>query len=93
MSEFEVRCPRCRVSFPLGTRSCLHCGGRTRKATSPPQMLEMAVSTAEEAPLPPVEGADEREESVRQSPFRMVTGFIWLALAVAGSMYRLCAAG
>ncbi len=91
MSEFEVHCPRCRVSFPLGTRTCLHCGGRTRKATSPPQMLETAVSTAEEAPLPPVEGAEEREESAGQSPFRMVTGLIWLVLAVAGTMYRLCA--
>lgn len=25
---FEVRCERCNVSFPVGTRQCIHCGGR-----------------------------------------------------------------
>lgn len=26
---YEVRCPRCQVSFPVETRVCVHCGGRT----------------------------------------------------------------
>ena len=26
---YEVRCPRCDVSFPAGTRTCFHCGGPT----------------------------------------------------------------
>jgi len=30
-SPYEVRCPRCDVSFPVGTRTCLHCGGATGK--------------------------------------------------------------
>jgi len=30
-SHFEVRCPRCEVSFPPETRRCLHCGGPTSK--------------------------------------------------------------
>jgi hypothetical protein len=30
-AHFEVRCPRCQVSFPPETRRCLHCGGPTSK--------------------------------------------------------------
>jgi len=29
VSPFEVRCPRCDVSFPIETRRCIHCGGAT----------------------------------------------------------------
>lgn len=28
-SPYEVRCPRCDVSFPVETRICIHCGGPT----------------------------------------------------------------
>ncbi len=28
-SVYEVRCARCDVSFPVGTKKCIHCGGRT----------------------------------------------------------------
>ena len=28
MPDFEVRCLNCDVSFPVGTKRCLHCGGR-----------------------------------------------------------------
>lgn len=31
-SPYEVRCPRCDVSFPVETRSCIHCGGPTAEA-------------------------------------------------------------
>jgi len=30
-SEYEVRCPRCGVSFPPETKKCVHCGARTRR--------------------------------------------------------------
>ena len=26
-SPYEVRCSRCDVTFPIGTRQCIHCGG------------------------------------------------------------------
>jgi len=26
-SQFEVRCERCKTSFALGTKQCVHCGG------------------------------------------------------------------
>ena len=31
-TEYEVRCPRCDVTFPVETRSCIHCGGKTSSA-------------------------------------------------------------
>lgn len=37
-SPYEVRCPRCDVSFPVETKTCLHCGGRTSEAG---EMFEM----------------------------------------------------
>ena len=27
-SSFEVRCENCAVTFPVGTRECIHCGQR-----------------------------------------------------------------
>lgn len=27
-TAFEVRCKRCDVTFPVETRTCMHCGGR-----------------------------------------------------------------
>ncbi len=30
MQQHEVWCHTCNVSFPTGTKKCLHCGGRTR---------------------------------------------------------------
>jgi len=27
--HFEVRCSNCDVSFAVGTKKCIHCGGRT----------------------------------------------------------------
>jgi hypothetical protein len=31
---FEVLCPRCDVTFAVGTRRCIHCGGKTAGAGS-----------------------------------------------------------
>lgn len=31
-SPYEVRCFRCDVSFPVETRSCMHCGGAITRA-------------------------------------------------------------
>jgi len=29
---FEVFCPHCDVTFPVGTRKCIHCGGKTARS-------------------------------------------------------------
>ncbi len=35
-TPYEVRCPRCDVSFPVETRRCVHCGGPTLAPAPPP---------------------------------------------------------
>jgi hypothetical protein len=42
-APFETRCPRCKVSFPIETRRCVHCGGAT----------EVPPRGAAAAPAPP----------------------------------------
>ena len=39
-SPYEVRCPRCDVSFPPETRKCIHCGGATGKSSAPAAVAE-----------------------------------------------------
>ena len=34
-APFEVCCPRCEVTFPIGTKRCIHCGGRTVPSSRP----------------------------------------------------------
>ena len=34
VSAYEVRCPRCQVSFPIETKTCFHCGGATGPAAT-----------------------------------------------------------
>lgn len=52
---FEVRCPGCGVSFPPGTKSCLHCGSRIGRGRPP--------VAAEPGPL-----LQEQRESVARDP-------------------------
>ena len=43
-SAYEIRCGNCQVSFPPGTKKCIHCGGRlggrpgSRTASRPPTL-------------------------------------------------------
>lgn len=46
-SPYEVRCPRCDVSFPVGTRRCVHCGGPTAASDAPPPI---AIDTGATSP-------------------------------------------
>jgi hypothetical protein len=86
----EVYCNRCHVSFPVGTRRCIHCGGR----------LESVRRWTEDGPLPPelefvphpeahFEDIGE-EEMPRRSGFSPLT-LVWVALLLAGYLYRACA--
>jgi hypothetical protein len=78
---YEVYCNHCNVTFPAGTRRCLHCGGRLSRERGmagavPPQPLEL-------------EHVEEEEVS-RRSPFSPVV-LLWLVVFVVGTIYRACA--
>ena len=93
MSEsprFEVHCPQCQVSFPVGTRRCLHCGGGTVEPEVAAQIH--ALKTGEFLPPEDVDEtvlAEELEQgSGRRGP-RSLT-LLWILMAVAASIYRSC---
>ena len=79
-NPYEVYCTRCSVSFPVGTRVCLHCGqpiGRTA-----------AVVAALQRSAAPDEDALE-EFSMRSPKFSPLT-LVWLVAGVATVAYRAC---
>ncbi len=78
MSEYEVRCSQCRVSFPLGTRRCMYCGEKIGQSAAAPEL----------ASLPSEEG--EEETSSGRSALRVGSGVVWVLLALFGSLYRVC---
>ena len=90
MSEsprIEVRCPRCDVSFAVGTRRCLHCGGPTVE----PEVAAHIRAVERGMPLPvpaEVEPEVEEETPLRRGP-RALT-LLWIVLALAASLYRSC---
>lgn len=81
-TPYEVFCHHCRVSFPLGSKRCVHCGGRlsrSRKAT--PETRRPAIEeTLEEVEMPGRGGF---------SP----TTLMWIVLLLSGALYRACAPG
>lgn len=82
-TPYEVFCPRCNVTFPVGARQCLHCGGR----------LSRDRRQANEAPMTFGEGAGPLEdERPRMAPFSPVA-VIWVLLFVALTVYRACTSG
>ncbi len=82
-TPYEVFCPRCTVTFPVGTRHCIHCGGRVSRERW--QAIGVPV-TFEEGTAPP------EEERPRMSPFSPVA-LVWVLLFVAGTVYRACTSG
>ena len=87
-SAYEVYCFRCRVTFPVEARQCLHCGGplfgRDERATS----ADLAPGAA--MPVPTGEDAEE-------SPLLMLRRFggiaIWAIVALAAVLQNLCHRG
>ena len=84
LSRFEVYCQRCGVTFPIGTKRCLHCGvrlARTRAAEPRPIAFEPAM----ESPLElPDEGTPRRLS--RFSPISI----LWIVAALAVGIQRAC---
>jgi hypothetical protein len=89
--SYEVYCNHCRVSFPVGTRRCLHCGG----ATSP----ERSGSGTRTAPMvaPSLEALPSLDEIGESAPppGRPRVGFsptslVWLLFLVVYGVFRTC---
>jgi hypothetical protein len=78
-TPFEAYCFNCRVTFPLGTRRCTHCGepiGRRSSRAAPQLAAEFPVE--EEAPAEPSAG-------------RRLGGLsLWILLALGAALSRMC---
>ena len=79
-NPYEVYCTRCSVSFPVGTRTCVHCGQPIGRAAP--------VARAQRAPGPLDEDPPEPLPT-RSLAFSPMT-FVWLLAAVATVIYRSC---
>jgi hypothetical protein len=85
-APFEVYCGRCQVTFPVGTRRCVHCGGRTGPTRESP--------TARLGELPDGGGGGDAleidpEQLARPRGFSPLT-LLWIALVVGGYAMRAC---
>ncbi len=96
--SYEAYCPSCEVSHPPRTRRCIHCGGEVM-AERPPHIGAMRHAEAAELPeflepnATPVEG--DGDEAPRKAPggIRVVISLLWIAFAIAISVYRGCQGG
>jgi hypothetical protein len=102
MSPYEVRCPRCDVTFPIETKRCMHCGGPTghlgqisvlESITAPDDApFEIFPDPTSATPGPEErEGeADEGPMSVGRSLIRSLGGFVWIIVLIGFTLSRSC---
>jgi len=79
---YEVRCERCRTSFPPETKRCFHCGGPLAPGLG--AIFRPAAAGGESAP------GGEGEEEVLQSRGRNLLWVATAVLALGVSLLRSC---
>jgi hypothetical protein len=86
-TSYEVYCGPCRVTFPVGTRRCIHCGGPTSASPRAGAALRLGTSPIEM----PVEepGAELEPDLARRRMVSPIT-LLWIALIVGGYLVRAC---
>jgi len=92
-SPYEVLCSHCDVTFPTGTRHCIHCGGPIARARGGGLLAAVTAAKAanESQTAEPIE-VEEEEELARRSSFSPVS-ILWLVLIAGGAVFRACAEG
>jgi hypothetical protein len=84
-NPYEVYCYQCNVSAAVGTRRCIHCGGRfagaegTRRAA----LTDLLGAEFGEAN----EDGEELATSIGSAAPKIA---LWILLLIGGSLYRLC---
>jgi len=82
---FEVYCDQCNVSAPVGTRRCLHCGGRM-SGTRGSGRTELTKQLEAELPHTEEQG-EELATSIGSAAPKIA---LWFALLIGGFLYRMC---
>ena len=94
LTPYEVWCPKCRVTFAIGTRQCIHCGGRLGKRGSARSFGRSRMQTAETPEIPEmpemaVEELPDETPRVRFSPMTL----LWIILIAGTFAQRACQGG
>lgn len=103
-TPYEVRCPRCDVSFPVETKRCMHCGGPTVWPDQVEMVMAEPFGAPDDAPLEyfpdstasvpeSVEDqfeAPEEPKSTGRSLLRSLGGFVWIIVLIGFTLARNC---
>jgi hypothetical protein len=89
---YEVYCNRCGVTFPVGTRRCVHCGGPTSRQRGGRAEGPLRIELAELPGFEPEPGLEEEEVIPRRRVLSPIA-LLWVALAVSMTVYRACTGG
>ncbi len=82
-NPYEVYCAQCGVTFPVGTKRCLHCGGPVTRDRMPhPVFFPPLVDTPGEFP-----DEEASKRSSRVSPISV----LWIVAALGVAIQRACA--
>lgn len=88
MIPFEAWCPRCKVTWAPGTRTCVHCGGRVTASRT--TVAAPAFAREADAAEPPARSEEPTSQPVVR-PLRIGIATLWVVVAVAGAIVRHCA--
>lgn len=94
---YEVRCHACNVSFPIGTKSCIHCGDRIggslfRIGHDPGDPDLADIREYEVVERTETETA-EAEPLERGGFFRFGVTALWVLIAIVSAAVRSCQEG
>jgi hypothetical protein len=81
-TPYESYCYQCRVTFPVGTRRCVHCGGPIGRRDPKGGLLA--------PPEPHVADEAPQEPSVLR---RMGSISLWVLIAIGAALSRMCQEG
>jgi hypothetical protein len=84
-SPYEVYCYQCNVSAAVGTRRCVHCGGRLTGAEGTRRAVLTNLLGAEFGEAN--EDGEELATSIGSAAPKIA---LWILLLIGGSLYRLC---
>ncbi len=101
-TRYEVRCHRCDVSFPIGTKRCVHCGGRIGDASFEALTLGGDDGVSVDAESSTEQSIEERASEAGGEPSgpagaggagrlaRSGTALVWILILAASFLTRLC---
>ncbi len=99
-TPFEVYCFNCKVTFPIGTRRCVHCGARVASSEGTGLALHIARAAraaggdSSQVEVPGAEfPGEEVEETLPRQPKLSPIARVWIVLALFGALIRICSGG